>query len=78
MTKELKLKVTKFYGLSCTFVEVKTGTEGGGGFLRTPILNRVKTCYKYVKKCNGITNLRFHGSFIIAHLLLENFRSLYL
>ena len=45
VAKGLKLKVRKFWGLIPTFVEV-TGEKlvggGGGGFLPTSILNRIK------------------------------------
>ena len=43
VAKGLKLKIRKVCGLIPTFVKV-TGEKlvGGGGFLATPILNRVK------------------------------------
>ena len=49
LSKELKLKVKKFWGLIPTFIEVTgetliAGRKGGGRRFGPPILNRVNPC----------------------------------
>ena len=52
MAKGLKLKVTKFWGLSPTFVKVTGGKTGRGGPSWPPILNKVNGKSKNVLSYN--------------------------
>ena len=49
VTKGLKLKVRKFWGLIPTFAEVTEENLVRGAFLAPPILNRVKTFVLNIK-----------------------------
>ena len=47
VTKRLKLKVRKFWGLVPTFIEATGKNKFRGAFWRSPILNRVKQYFMF-------------------------------